>query len=363
MSYEKVNEKVRFGQIDLFKFIAALLVITIHTDPLITYSDFANFILTRIISRLAVPFFFISSGYLFSIKLSDDKVRNNKLLLKYINKIFKLYLFSIFIYIPINLYNGYFKEHNSIISFLKDFIFNGTMYHIWYLPALILGMIIVYLLISNLGLNKALIISIVLYIIGLFGDSYYGISNDIDFLKSIYDNLFLIFNYTRNGLFFAPIYIALGYQLLSLYNKDKVYKSSKRDLELFIIFFLLFAIESTVLKIYNLPKHDSMTLFLVPSVYFLFRICLQLKNVQIKSLRQLSLYVYILHPMMIVIARVIGKITKTSNFIIDNSLINYLIVTILSIIVSIVLINIKASKIEKKVKHKKYKYYYTRRLK
>ena len=155
----------------------------------------------------------------------------------------------------------------------------------------------------------------------------------------------MIFKYTRNGLFFAPIYITLGYQLLCLYNKDKVDQLLKRDLEIFIIFFLLFAIESTVLKICNLPKHDSMTLFLVPSVYFLFRICLQLKNIQIKSLRQLSLYVYILHPMMIVVARVIGKITKTSNFIIDNSLINYLIVTLLSIIISTLLINIKPRKI------------------
>ncbi|WP_122638706.1 hypothetical protein [Romboutsia sp. Marseille-P6047] len=65
MNYEKVNDKIRFGNIDLFKFIASILVITIHTDPLITYSDSANFILTRIISRLAVPFFFISSDICF----------------------------------------------------------------------------------------------------------------------------------------------------------------------------------------------------------------------------------------------------------------------------------------------------------
>ncbi|WP_122638707.1 acyltransferase family protein [Romboutsia sp. Marseille-P6047] len=158
---------------------------------------------------------------MFSIKLSDDKCNNNKSLFKYINKVFKLYLFSIIIYIPINLYNGYFKENNSILSILKDLIFNGTMYHLWYLPALILGMIIVYLLISRFELKNTLIISILLYIVGLFGDSYYGISNNISLLKHTYDILFLIFKYTRNGLFFAPIYITLGYKLSCMYDKTK----------------------------------------------------------------------------------------------------------------------------------------------
>ena len=45
--------------------------------------------------------------------------------------------------------------------------------------------------------------------------------------------------------------------------------------------------------------------------------------------------------MMIVVARIIGKITKSSNIIINNSLINYFVVTLLSILTSLVLVNLK----------------------
>lgn len=49
--------------IDYFRFIAALLIIAIHTSPLGSFSETGNFIFTRIVSRVAVPFFFMTSGF------------------------------------------------------------------------------------------------------------------------------------------------------------------------------------------------------------------------------------------------------------------------------------------------------------
>lgn len=45
------------GSLDYFKIIAALLVIAIHTSPLTSFNVEADFVLTRIIARTAVPFF------------------------------------------------------------------------------------------------------------------------------------------------------------------------------------------------------------------------------------------------------------------------------------------------------------------
>ena len=47
----------QYGGLDAFKIIAALLVICIHTSPLSTFSVDADFFLTRIVARIAVPFF------------------------------------------------------------------------------------------------------------------------------------------------------------------------------------------------------------------------------------------------------------------------------------------------------------------
>ena len=49
----------RYGGLDAFKVIAALLVVAIHTSPLTTYSPDGDFLLTRSLARVAVPFFFM----------------------------------------------------------------------------------------------------------------------------------------------------------------------------------------------------------------------------------------------------------------------------------------------------------------
>ena len=45
----------RYGGLDAFKVIAALLVVAIHTSPLTTYSPDGPFMHTRIMARVAYP--------------------------------------------------------------------------------------------------------------------------------------------------------------------------------------------------------------------------------------------------------------------------------------------------------------------
>lgn len=51
--------------IDIFKFIAALLVVAIHTTPLEDISAKGNFYFENMLCRIAVPFFFAASGFFF----------------------------------------------------------------------------------------------------------------------------------------------------------------------------------------------------------------------------------------------------------------------------------------------------------
>ena len=46
--------------------------------------------------------------------------------------------------------------------------------------------------------------------IGLLGDSYYGVAEGIVCLNRFYDNIFQVADYTRNGIFFAPVFFILG---------------------------------------------------------------------------------------------------------------------------------------------------------
>ena len=120
----------------------------------------------------------------------------------------------------------------SLPAVLQDIFFDGTFYHLWYFPSCILGSLIAYYLVKKYDYRISFIITFILYLIGLGGDTYYGIFTAIPALKHIYAFLFTCFDYTRNGLFFAPIFFVLGG-----YIHDHTEKNQPRNsLILFIVF-------------------------------------------------------------------------------------------------------------------------------
>lgn len=64
--------------IDFFRLIAAILIITIHTSPLASFSATGDFILTRIVARVAVPFFFMTSGFFFDFEIFPGQRQTEK---------------------------------------------------------------------------------------------------------------------------------------------------------------------------------------------------------------------------------------------------------------------------------------------
>ncbi len=52
--------------LDRFRLLSALLVVCNHTSPLDSFAPGADFWLTRVLARVAVPFFFMVSGYFLS---------------------------------------------------------------------------------------------------------------------------------------------------------------------------------------------------------------------------------------------------------------------------------------------------------
>lgn len=187
--------------LDLCRLAAALLVITIHTAPLSDVSAGADFFLTRILARVAVPYFFMLTGY-FLEKGQWHGMGHT------LGKTALIYAFSVLLYLPLNLYAGAFAPF-SPGQFLKELLADGTFYHLWYLPAVLLGVPVAWAL-RRLGWKGGLAAAGALYLLGLLGDSYYGFAARVPLLKAMYEGLFTVSSYTRNGLFFAPLFLLLG---------------------------------------------------------------------------------------------------------------------------------------------------------
>lgn len=328
------NDKGYTG-IDVFRLVAAVLIITIHTSPLAGLSETADFILTRIVARVAVPFFFVTSGFFL---ISRYHYQTAKLCV-FVKKTLMIYAAAIALYIPVNLYNGYFQMEYLLPNLIKDIVFDGTLYHLWYLPASVIGGVIAWGLVKKLDYRKAFAVAAALYLVGLFGDSYYGVIANVPVCSGFYALIFQVSDYTRNGIFFAPVFFIMGGFIADKNDicKTILEKNALRNRILvtgvcFGLMLALMLVEGLVLYYFQLQRHDSMYVFLPPCVYFLFLVLLQFRGKRYVWLRDLSLTVYLVHPMMIVVIRMFAKVLHMQGLLVDNSVVHFLAVTVVSVV-------------------------------
>lgn len=305
----------KYPVLDWFRLLAVLLVMMNHTSPLADFTATGDFWLTRVLARISVPFFMMTSGYF----LSRDHWQKAGRQLK---KLCVLYVISVILYLPLNIYNGGF---DGPVTFLKKLLIDGTFYHLWYFPATILGVVIAMYL-SRFGLRIALPVAGILYLIGLGGDSYFGLVTQLPVLNSFYSGIFTVCAYTRNGLFYAPLFLLLGAAGQNW--------SRRTSMIGFGISLLAMSAEGLLLHSLDAQRHDSMYLTLPLCMVFLFSLLLKVNQGQRRELRSFSTLVFILHPWCIVLVRGTAKVLRLEKFLIENSLIHFLGVLALSILIS-----------------------------
>lgn len=335
-----MNTKIskNFNALDLMKFILSLFIIAIHFPPLDSYSSLGSFLFTEGLSRIAVPLFFITSGFFFAYK----NINNRKSIYIYIRNLIKLYLFWSIIYLPYTIYDWVMNDTNlllDILIYIKNFLFVGSFIQLWFFIALAFGILLLIILLKKISINKTLFISFILYIIGVFGDSYYGFLNHIPSIKNIYDTYLFIFETTKNGLFFGFFFVTLGYYI-NIKN-IKFTKSIGITGSLLSLLFIL----AEVLFIKNLDYALDFNMYfsLIPASFFIFILIKEIKlpnNPLYSTLRKSSVLIFEIHLLISALIFVIAHILKTE-MILNNSLLHYLSITILSIISSFTYLYLK----------------------
>lgn len=328
------------GALDWFRIVAALFVVAIHTSPLKGISFWGDLTVALIVGRVAVPFFFMVSGY-FVLGAARDESYESRIR-HFLIKNLKYYLLAIVIYLPINWYAGRLSGLKAG-TIVKELLIQGTFYHLWYLPALITGMLLSLLLIRLLGQRKALAAAAALYLFGLLGDSYYGLAVKLPLLKTIYEAVFGLMENTRNGLFLAPLFLLMGAAFRE--RADQRITPAKcdggRDFLMWgiglAVSLAFMTAEGLLVHMADWPHHDSMYLFLPVVMVFLFGTLLRLPAAGRPRLRSMSLWIYLLHPAFIVVVRAFAGITGTEGVLVENNLIHFLCVSAASVVTAYVL--------------------------
>ena len=263
-------ERRSFAAIDIFKFFMAGFVLLIHTNPLLDISVAAEWFLRSGITVIAVPFFFIATGY---FVLSNDQATKKSL-----RKLSMLYIVWSVIYLPFALIQ--LKGENAIaLQYVRRFFLWGSYDTIWYLLASVVGLALVYALKKWKGITFAFAVMLAFHVLAIIGTSYTGaIANT--FLWKGYAVYFDMFTTFKNGLFFGGIYIALGGLIHEKFS-EIAHFTKKRGKFIILIACLFGAmwIETIACEFFDLNRYGvDMKFMLVPlsACIFVYVLTLQL---------------------------------------------------------------------------------------
>ena len=135
-TFATIERQQTFSSVDLFKLIAAILVVCIHTHPLCNYEE-ADYFLTCF-CRIAVPFFFCFSSFIFYYKKSHS-------ILSYVKRMLKLYCVWFIVELPFIYFRFFYDQPISIasIKFIRGLLIHNTFYASWFITASWQAMVIV----------------------------------------------------------------------------------------------------------------------------------------------------------------------------------------------------------------------------
>ena len=310
--------------IEQFRVILAMMVVAIHCLPLHRLWPDGDILITLTLFRIAVPFFFMISGYyVFSDLATQNSYPARQRIWLFIKKQLQVYLIATLLFLPLAWYSGILGLNMPLDTFIQTLLVNGILYHLWYFPAIITGGLLVMGLLTRLSFKQVFFIAVGLYVVGLGGDSWSGLAAQTP-ITPLYSLIFQLLDGTRNGIFFAPLFLILGVLARRFAKKP----ASPHRYSYLMISLICLLLESYLLHHFTTPKHDSMYVFLPFVLLFLFPIIQQWQAPMIwKQAGRLSLWLYLLHPYTIAVTHFLSQKLP----LLQNNLINFLVVLGLTI--------------------------------
>ncbi len=294
----KLQNKTRNLSIDIFRYFCAVLVVAVHTNPFTDVNDVLGYIFTQITPRVAVPFFFAASGYFYTQKLEN----NEDVFMPYLKRILVTYGVWSCIYFVVSFVQwGHTSIKDYVLNCIYGFFVNGSFYHFWFFPALIFSVCITTFLFKIKCSQLIIPLSIVLYIVGCLGCSYYNIGVDVPILGNLFTyEYFLIIR--RILLMGFPFFVS-GYVILKI--KEKFSRLSERKLFCYLSLAIVIWLLEIVLVIkLKLQTNIIITLGLYLLVVAVFLFLLKDPFAKLYKVSDLSRvtanFTYYSHPLIII---------------------------------------------------------------
>lgn len=291
--------QTRVCSIDIFRWICSILVVAIHSTPFAEINQQLSIIFTNIIPTIGVPFFFTISGYYYIKKLES----NEKVFFPYIKRLILTYFVWSCIYF---LYDFIKWGHTNIKGFISNciilFMKGGSFYHLWFFAALIFSVCLTTLIFKTKGKKAIIPISVILYIIGCAGCSYYNLSTKIPVLGDFFSSEY--FTTVRRFLLMAFPFFVLGFFLQKIESRLMLTNNNKNLYTISFFILLLWVSEIILITVLNWKTNYTITLSLYMLIIVI--ILILLKNPMLnyssfsKSCRSMANFMYFSHPLVMI---------------------------------------------------------------
>ncbi|HZW48804.1 MAG TPA: hypothetical protein VFF80_01535, partial [Bacillota bacterium] len=128
----------------------------------------------------------------------------------------------------------------QLTNFIYNIVYTFNQFHLWYFPSLMMGIVIIYALLRRIRIGWVIAISAILFLLGTPADTYYGITVYVPPVRVWVNQYISMFYTTRNGVFYATLFISIGAMLA--WKNIQIRKNRSRLI--FIISFSLMIVES-----------------------------------------------------------------------------------------------------------------------
>ena len=332
------EQKKEYAAVDIFKFFCAILVILIHAKPFENIFWIDGCI--GIVTRFAVPYFFLSSSYFLFKKLTACQTFAQKAR-EYFNYLLRLVRFYAIWFLITNLVDIAFGATvNSPLWYIKQFVFTTNGSPLWFVSALLWGSLLVFLLSSIFKKYLVFGFSCVFLVFGYMLSTLLSVTKDWGFISIINQTITPTIG-TQNGFYFAMPYVALG----AIMATQTIKKEHKKNAILVALFFLLLGVESVVAVMLLDAPFTFLWISALPMTYFVMRLTLTIElkpHPNFYYMRKTSTMIYVLHFVVIKVLRKLFEITPIGAVDGENLI---LLAATVGISVGLSLLVVKASKI------------------
>lgn len=309
------KEKKYYYGIDCLKLICSFLVVSIHTtmfhelNPQI-YNFYHNYI-----TRFAVPFFFLCSGFFFAMGLKLDVSRKElkDSVGRYFARLIRPFLLWGGIYFIISLAEmivfDNFSVSEAFASKLHLLLVESPGGGLWYVEALLWILVIIWFSYKGrTSIKLYMIFFATLFLIqGLWSSVDHG-GVVLSQLRAAYYQVFL----SERSFIFYGIYFFIGFFLER--NKSKIIKKLWLYVALQCFLYFLFAVFNSLMAYAWIAVGQQIAKFCISVCWFLIAYCIESESISrcwlVQNARLMSTIIYFTHFLAIYGMKVLFKIGR-----------------------------------------------------